>query len=253
MVGDRDVRGQAAPIGLKTTLENRFVIRPKTWAQFAKVAYSPEKALQESGKDWSFRLHRWIGLRLAYFFYVLRVSGNALSVIRLGMTVLGVYLLAGIQRGETFLPTIGALLVYGQVILDFSDGALAKVSGGAYPELGDQFDFLGCDVARIALLTSLGLYAGSTQLALGTLSAAFVLVTFRPVAAQYVSASPRFYSLTWLTRWAMSDQWVVVIMPFVLVVLVLVPVQLPIIAASLAWFYVVLATIWVLLATRLRP
>jgi hypothetical protein len=218
-----------------------------SWSEFRAIAFPPAAAQDEAKRDFVYRTHRSVGLRLAYLFYQLGFTGNLLSVVRVVMSVVGAVLLIPLPSGEVIGPLVGAFLIYGQLVLDFSDGALGRLTPGGIPLLGLQFDIMGCDVARIAMAALLGSYAGSMVPILVAISAMYVLATFRVAILGIAPRSSAFDRIKWMTRWLTSDQFVVVLLPFVLVILRVVSESL---LRSFAWIlvsaYVVLATVWLL-------
>jgi len=219
----------------------------RTWSEFRSIAYPSAAAQGEAQRDVIYRAHRSIGLRLAYLLYRLGFTGNLVSVLRVVMSVVGAVLMIPLPSGELLLPLIGAVLIYGQVVLDFSDGALGRLTPGGAPLLGLQFDILGCDVGRIVMAALLGSYAGSFVPILIAISAVYVLATFRVAILDIAPRSSLFDGMKWITRWLTSDQWVVVLLPFVLVIVRLFSASC---LRGFAWFlvsaYALLATGWLL-------
>ena len=188
-----------------------------TWLEFRAIAYPPEAAEKESQRDFIYRAHRSVGLRLAFLFYQLGFTGNLVSVLRMVMSVVGAILMLRLPAGELWLSFFGATLIYGQVILDFSDGALGRLTPGTPELLGFQFDILGCDVGRIAMLAIVGSYAGSMGAMLLAVGSAYVLATFRNAISSMAPRTAAFDALKWVTRWLTSDQFMVVLLPFIVI------------------------------------
>jgi hypothetical protein len=219
----------------------------RTWSEFRAIAFPSAAAHDEAQRDVVYRAPRSIGLRLAFLLYLLGFTGNLVSVLRVVMSVVGVAFMIPLPSGEVLLPIIGAVLIYGQVVLDFSDGALGRLTPGGAPLLGLQFDILGCDVGRIAMAALLGCYAGSFVPILIAISAMYVLATFRVAILDIVPRSAVFDGMKWITRWLTSDQLVVVLLPFVLVIVRLLSASF---LRGFAWVlvaaYAALATAWLL-------
>jgi hypothetical protein len=219
----------------------------RSWSEFRAIAFPPAAAQDEAQRDFVYRTHRSVGLRLAYLFYHLGFTGNLLSVLRVVMSVVGAVLMIPLPSGEMVAPVVGAFLIYGQLVLDFSDGALGRLTPGAIPLLGLQFDIMGCDVARVAMAALLGSYAGSMAPILIAVSSVYVLATFRVAILGIAPKSALFNRIKWTTRWLTSDQFVVVLLPFVLVILRFVSESF---LRSFAWFlvlaYALLAMVWLL-------
>jgi len=214
------------------------------WKAFLAAGYPPQAAAAEAGKDVFFRLHRWVGVRVAYPFYLLRFTGNHLSALRLVMGVAGVALLY--RTDHPWWAVAGALLVYGQVLLDFSDGALARVSRPS--ALGELWDIVGCDAARLAMVVLLGLYTRSVPLVVAALGAAYVLTTFRNAAQDAVPDQGWHRVLKGWSRRLMSDQVLVVLMPIFFALLALAGIGPRALAGSLLGIYLAFAAVWVVVA-----
>ena len=101
------------------------------WKKFVEIAWPEDRAVEESHRDiaFLFRSHRWVGLRFAYLFYLLRMSANFISVNRMFISLVSFYFLSLAIQGNIWLPFMGVLLLYGQNILDYSDGSVARASG----------------------------------------------------------------------------------------------------------------------------
>jgi len=62
------------------------------WIPFKSAAYPPEFSVTEKDKSVFWHINRWVGLRFAYLFYLLGFSANFLSIVRVGLAALGLYL-----------------------------------------------------------------------------------------------------------------------------------------------------------------
>jgi len=214
------------------------------WKAFLAAGFPPRAAAAEADKDVLFRLHRWAGVRIAYPFYLLGVSGNHLSVLRLVMGIAGVALL--LQTARPWWAVAGALLVYGQVLLDFSDGALARLSRPS--ALGELFDIIGCDAARLAMVVLLGLYTGSAALTVAAVGTGYVLTTFRVAAQDALPDEGAYKRLKGWSRRLMSDQWLVVLLPFGFAAMAVLGIEPRNVAGTLLGLYLALAVVWMAVA-----
>ena len=140
-------------------------------------------------------------------------------------------------------PFVGAFLIYFQVLLDFSDGALARLQSRP-SKLGFEFDVLGCDVARVAVLALLGILTGSRIMILLAVSAGQILTTFRSRAEAALPDTVIFTALRSVTRRAMGDQILVVLLPAGLVTLTLLGIDIRLVATALVMSYSIVSIVW---------
>ena len=149
------------------------------WEQFLKAAY-PEDLRVEDVRERTiiFRWHRWIGLRLAYVFYHLRLSANFISIGRVFISLISFYFIFLTIRGDILLPLIGVFLLYGQNILDYADGAVARASG-TVNKLGERLDDIASDVSRFAILVLLAAFTGNIFLVVTSIFVSYLLVVVR--------------------------------------------------------------------------
>lgn len=149
------------------------------WEQFLKVAY-PEDLRTEDVQERTiiFRWHRWVGLCLAYIFYHLRISANFIGIGRIFMALISLYFISLVMRGEALLPLIGVFLLYGQNILDQSDGAVARARG-TVSKLGEGLDNIATDVSRFSILVLLTAFTGNIFLIVTSIFVSYLLVVVR--------------------------------------------------------------------------
>jgi len=145
------------------------------WQEFKAVVHSPQRAAAEFEKGRLWRTARWLGIRVAYVLFRLRVSANAVSLLAV---LLGVIAVAGVVWSAV-LPRWAGIAVlaccYGAIFLDFCDGPLARARGISSP-LGRILDGIGTDFLREGLIVALGAAAGSPAfLLIGLLSGHFIV------------------------------------------------------------------------------
>lgn len=149
------------------------------WEEFLKVAYPEDLRVKDVQERTAiFRWHRWIGLSFAYIFYHLRISANFIGISRILMALIGLYLISLVIRGEVLLPLIGVFLLYGQNILDQSDGAIARARG-TVNKLGEELDDIATDVSRFAILVLLAVFTGNIPFVIFTVFVSYILVVVR--------------------------------------------------------------------------
>ncbi len=222
-------------------------MRARSWKSFLAAAYPPEMAMAEATKDLLFRGHRWVGVRLAYPIYRLGVSANALSTIRLLTSLTGMCLLATAKTGKVWLPFAGVALLYSQMLLDFSDGAIARVQEKK-SALGEPFDAIANAAASVALLVLLGVYTGSAVLVVVAVGSAYVLTTFRLAAEAALPHTGGYRAFRHASRFLVSVKFLVLILPLALVVLGSVGEGVVRASYILVFAYAAIALAWVVIS-----
>ncbi len=129
------------------------------YSSFIEKAYPDSKEKFDQQLTIISRLYRPVGLRIGYVAWRIGLSGNAISVFRILMVLVGFFLL--ILSAPTFLGwrITGFFLIWFSKVLDFSDGAVARASGktsklGHYlDELSDQPVAQGMSLSLVAYFT----------------------------------------------------------------------------------------------------
>ncbi len=147
------------------------------WRDFLPVAYPRAKAMPEGEQNVVFKANRWVGLRMAYVLYHLRLSANVVSVVRLVLAVIGFYLVSRVGAGGRVAPVVGAVLLAIQIHLDFVDGPLARLQG-SMTKLGDRLDALPNEASRMATVVLAGFLTNDATAFCSAVFAAYVLVVF---------------------------------------------------------------------------
>lgn len=142
---------------------------------FTQLAHPPLRAAAESNKGLLWRSARWLGVRTAFVFWCLGISGNMVSVLAV---LVGVGALALVLWSASLPAWTSALIVvccYGSIFLDFCDGPLARAAGKA-GRLGKVLDGIATDLIRAGLPLALGAIAGPRVfLLLGAISGHFIV------------------------------------------------------------------------------
>lgn len=214
------------------------------WKQFFKVAYPESLAIEESHKDIIFRSHRWTGLRLAYIFYRLGMSGNFISISRMSISIISFYLISLAVKGSVWLPLIGVFLLYGQNILDYSDGAVARASGKA-SKLGKELEESVNVYSRGVILVLISVFTKNVFIVAATAFSSFVLVHFRVGLRNKILHNIKSVKLFY--RIVLSIQFMLFVLPMLIVLNNTLKWHIIIFSYIVAGFYALLAILWLFL------
>ena len=69
---------------------------------------------------------KFLAIRFGFILYKLKISANLLDVIALVLSIFGFYFLYLSALGYKLVPTLGVLIIFFHVCVDFIDGLLAK-------------------------------------------------------------------------------------------------------------------------------
>ena len=221
------------------------------WIAFKSAAYPPEFSVTEKDKSVFWHINRWVGLRFAYLFYLLGFSANLLSIIRVALAALGLYLVFYHWLDNNYDPVIGIFLLAWQVNLDFADGAIARVSNKS-SALGEKLDGLANDFARGALLILISISTGWNYVFIIGMAASFILVKF---FAETFALVEKFYGWSQypfpikLLRKLLSVPLMVVALPTIIATLNIFDYQIPLVALLITTIYALLAISWLIVVS----
>ena len=225
------------------------------WIAFKSAAYPPAFSVTEKDNSVIFHMNRWVGLRFAYLFYHLGFSANLLSIIRVALAALGLYLVFYHWLDNNYDPVIGIFLLAWQVNLDFADGAIARVSNKS-SALGEKLDGLANDFARGALLILISISTGWNYVFIIGMAASFILVKF---FAETFALVEKFYGWSQypfsikLLRNLLSVPVMVVALPTIIAILNILDYQITLVALLITTIYALIAISWLIvvsIATR---
>ena len=185
------------------------------WEQFLSAAYPNDLALEESHRGMVYRANRWVGIRFAYAFHRLGISANFISVMRLFISVVSLFLISTIRDGNTWLPVVGVLLLAWQVNLDFADGAVARLQGKAC-KIGEEIDGLANAASRAAILVLLGILTGNTYMTIVGAFSAYVVVVFGQ-KIRISTPSKQYMAQEFVSRKLLSVIVMVLVLPTIIV------------------------------------
>ena len=221
------------------------------WIVFKSVAYPPEFSVIEKDKSVFWHINRWVGLRFAYLFYHLGFSANLLSMVRVALAALGLYLLFHPWFSDIYDPIIGVLLLAWQVNLDFADGSIARVSNKS-SALGEKLDGLANDFSRGALLILISISSGTNYVFIIGLATSFILVKFFAetfaLVEGYYGWSQYPLSIK-LLRKLLSVPLMVVALPTIIATLNILDYQITLVAMLITTIYALLAISWLIIVS----
>ena len=222
------------------------------WIAFKSAAYPPEFSVTEKDKSVFWHINRWVGLRFAYLFYLLGFSANFLSIVRVGLAALGLYLVFYPWFSDIYDPVIGIFLLVWQVNLDFADGSINRVVNGKPTLIGLNIDGLANDVARGAVLILISFSAATNYLFIIGIVTSFILIKF---LAETFALVEKFYGWSQypfpikLLRKLLSVPLMVVALPTIIATLNILDYQITLVALLITTIYTLLAISWLIVAS----
>ena len=222
------------------------------WIAFKSAAYPPEFSVTEKDKSVLWHMNRWVGLRFAYLFYLLGFSANFLSIVRVGLAALGLYLVFYPWFSDIYDPVIGIFLLVWQVNLDFADGSINRVVNGKPTLIGLNIDGLANDVARGAVLILISFSAATNYLFIIGIVTSFILIKF---LAETFALVEKFYGWSQypfpikLLRKLLSVPLMVVALPTIIATLNILDYQITLVALLITTIYTLLAISWLIVVS----
>ena len=222
------------------------------WIAFKSAAYPPEFSVTEKDKSVFWRINRWVGLRFAYLFYLLGFSANFLSIVRVGLAALGLYLVFYPWFSDIYDPVIGIFLLVWQVNLDFADGSINRVVNGKPTLIGLNIDGLANDVARGAVLILISFSAATNYLFIIGIVTSFILIKF---LAETFALVEKFYGWSQypfpikLLRKLLSVPLMVVALPTIIATLNILDYEITLVALLITTIYTLVAISWLIVVS----
>ncbi len=222
------------------------------WIAFKSAAYPPEFSVTEKDKSVFWHINRWVGLRFAYLFYLLGFSANFLSIVRVGLAALGLYLVFYPWFSDIYDPVIGIFLLVWQVNLDFADGSINRVVNGKPTLIGLNIDGLANDVTRGAVLILISFSAATNYLFIIGIVTSFILIKF--LAETFVLVE-KFYGWSQypfpikLLRKLLSVPLMVVALPTIIATLNILDYQITLVALLITTIYTLRAISWLIVVS----
>ena len=222
------------------------------WIAFKSAAYPPEFSVTEKDKSVFWHINRWVGIRFAYLFYLLGFSANFLSIVRVGLAALGLYLVFYPWFSDIYDPVIGIFLLVWQVNLDFADGSINRVVNGKPTLIGLNIDGLANDVARGAVLILISFSAATNYLFIIGIVTSFILIKF---LAETFALVEKFYGWSQypfpikLLRKLLSVPLMVVALPTIIAILNILDYQITLVALLITTIYTLLAISWLIVVS----
>jgi len=222
------------------------------WIAFKSAAYPPEFSVTEKDKSVFWHINRWVGLRFAYLFYLLGFSANFLSIVRVALAALGLYLVFYPWFSDIYDPVIGIFLLVWQVNLDFADGSINRVVNGKPTLIGLNIDGLANDVTRGAVLILISFSAATNYLFIIGIVTSFILIKF---LAETFALVEKFYGWSQypfpikLLRKLLSVPLMVVALPTIIAILNILDYQITLVALLITTIYTLLAISWLIVVS----
>ena len=222
------------------------------WIAFKSVAYPSTLSTTEKDKSIFWHINRWVGRRFAYLFYHLGFSANFLSMVRVAMAALGLYLLFHPWFSDIYDPVIGIFLLVWQVNLDFADGSINRVVNGKPTLIGLNIDGLANDVARGAVLILISFSAATNYLFIIGIVTSFILIKF---LAETFALVEKFYGWSQypfpikLLRKLLSVPLMVVALPTIIAILNILDYEITLVALLITTIYTMLAISWLIVVS----
>ncbi len=222
------------------------------WIAFKSAAYPPEFSVTEEDKSVFWHMNRWVGLRFAYLFYLLGFSANLLSIVRVALAALGLYLVFYPWFSYIYDPVIGIFLLVWQVNLDFADGSINRVVNGKPTLIGLNIDGLANDVTRGAVLILISFSAATNYLFIIGIVTSFILIKF---LAETFALVEKFYGWSQypfpikLLRKLLSVPLMVVALPTIIATLNILDYQITLVALLITTIYTLLAISWLIVVS----
>jgi len=222
------------------------------WIAFKSAAYPPEFSVTEKDKSVFWHINRWVGIRFAYLFYLLGFSANFLSIVRVGLAALGLYLVFYPWFSDIYDPVIGIFLLVWQVNLDFADGSINRVVNGKPTLIGLNIDGLANDVTRGAVLILISFATATNYLFIIGIVTSFILIKF---LAETFALVEKFYGWSQypfpikLLRKLLSVPLMVVALPTIIATLKILDYQITLVALLITTIYTLLAISWLIVVS----
>ena len=222
------------------------------WIVFKSAAYPSTFSVTEKDKSIFWHINRWVGLRFAYLFYHLGFSANLLSIFRVFLAALGLYLVFYPWFSKIFDPVIGIILLVWQVNLDFADGSINRVVNGKPTLIGLNIDGLANDVARGAVLILISFSTGTNYLFMLGLVTSFILIKFLAetftLVEGYYGWSQYPFSIK-LLRKLLSVPLMVIALPTIIAVLNILDYHTTLVTLLITAIYTLLAISWLIIVS----
>lgn len=209
-----------------------------TLEEFSAGAVPEYIRTREASKNFFVPLSRWVAIREAYFLHGFGVTGNMVSVFRIFLGILALYLFSLLGKTEISYPVWGVVLMAWQLNLDGVDGALARVQDKA-SEIGNALDNLGIDFVRSAFFCMVTAMSQHMFVFILGILAGHLLVPFR----QYILFIPNFKFDSFIRNFIYVPI-LLVIVPLTIIFFVYLGNSVMVVCTVASVFYITLAFIW---------
>jgi len=192
---------------------------------------------------------KFLAIRFAFILFKLKVSANLLDVISLMLSIIGFCFLYLSILGHKIIPTIGALLIFFHVWVDFIDGLLARAQD-AQSSIGHQLDNLGNDVDRFMLIVLLGIFTENIIFIIINVFIAYVLVPFHRLTKDDLISIKRVDKLKFIYSHKLSllgVRFLLGVMPLLILFFIWTGKPLNIFGLSFSLLYAIFALMWLII------
>lgn len=136
-------------------------------------------------------LIKFFALRVAYFFYILGLSANSLTISSIFLASFSFFLLFdGITNKYIFSVLLGYFLMCLVLFIDFVDGTLSRINETIY-KTGDALDNLPPDIIRVGSILFFGVISESIFLILISLISSIIIARYIPETVENIK--PKHY------------------------------------------------------------
>jgi len=209
-----------------------------TAADFYNLAVPKNIREREASKNIFLVWNRAIAWREAYVLNKFGITGNMVSLFRVLLGLISLYLFSSLRFGQIDKPIFGVMLMAWQINLDAVDGSLARVQGKS-SAFGNNLDNLGIDYVRSGFFILIAFMSGNMYLGITSLLASYLLVTFR----QYLGVDLHI-RLDKIASLIIYVPILLVLLPLFIISLVYLGLNPLLICKAVSLFYIAFAAIW---------
>ena len=192
---------------------------------------------------------KFLAIRFGFILYKLKISANLLDVIALVLSIFGFYFLYLSALGYKLVPTLGVLIIFFHVWVDFIDGLLAKARNEENT-IGHHFDNLGCDVDRFMLIVLLGIFTHNHFLVINNVFVSYILVIFHSQTKGEIFRLNRLNRLKFIYSHKLSllgVRFMLGILPMLILLFVWTNTTLRILGLIFTSIYTIYSLIWLII------
>ena len=149
------------------------------------------------------------------------------------------------------MPLTGAFILYGQNILDYADGVVARAFGKTSP-FGKELDEIVNVASRGSILVITASFTGNIFVIVLSTFSAFILINFKEALEKKRIRDTKLKVVKLFYRVILSIQFMLFILPLLIVLNNILNVNLTLFSYIVTLFYTTIATTWLLLCFHKR-